>query len=727
MSVFFDDATRTFTLSGGSVSYVMHLDADSRLLHLHWGPAVPPGALRFDPEAYRPVASFDLPRSVLPLEIPTWGQGWYGDPALAVQSPAGDEIVDPRVVRWEITPGKPALPGLPAVYTGEDSEADTLRVFLRDALTGLEAEALYTVFSASGVITRSLKVINQGPDPLTVTHLSSASVPFWDGDFDVLHLRGAWARERSVVRTPLGQGAYRVASQRGASGHEENPFLALCSRETTEFSGGVWGMSLVYSGSFQALGALDHSNHTRLSIGLNPDVFSWRLQPGESVSSPEAVLVYSAEGFNGMSRLYHSLYRTRLARGIWRDRERPVLVNNWEGTYFDFDEDRLLAIAEKAKELGIELFVLDDGWFGKRDSDNCSLGDWVENRKKLPNGLRALGEKLNALGLRFGLWFEPEMVSPDSDLYRAHPDWCLHAQGRPRTEARQQLILDLGRTEVQEYIIESVSRVLSSAPIGYVKWDMNRNMTEPYSPLLPPDRQKETQHRYMLGLYHVLDTITSAFPDILFESCSGGGGRFDPGMLYYMPQTWTSDDTDALERLKIQYGTSMVYPASAMGAHVSAVPNHQTGRITPLSMRCQVAMGGNFGFELDLAKMTEEEIAVAREAVEQVKRVRRLTETGTFWRLLSPFEGRHTAWAFVSEDRREALLCFYQGLCAPNLPPVRLCLKGLNPDLTYRTDEGEVFHGAALMRQGLFLSLRGDFSGRVIHFTAEPSDKDSPV
>ena len=719
MAVWIDDAAKTFTLTGGKISYVMKVDEDARLLHLHWGPAVPSGALRFCPEAWRPVASFDLPLSVLPLELPTWGQGWYGEPALAVQSPAGDEITDLRVTGWETVPGKPALPGLPAVYTEADAEAETLRVFLRDALTGVEAEALYTVFSASGAIARSLKIVNRGNAPVEITRLLAASVPFWEGDFEALHLRGAWARERSIVRAPMGQGVYRIASQRGASGHEENPFLALCRKETTEFSGEVWGMSLVYSGSFQALGALDHSNHTRLSIGMNPDVFSWRLQPGESISSPEAVLVYSGEGLNGLSQIYHRLYRTRLARGIWRDRERPVLVNNWEGTYFDFDENRLLAIAEKAKELGIELFVLDDGWFGKRNNDNCSLGDWVENREKLPGGLRGLGEKLNAMGLRFGLWFEPEMVSPDSDLYRAHPDWCLHAQGRPRTEARQQLILDCSREDVQQYIIDSISRVLSSAPIGYVKWDMNRNMTEGYSPLLPADRQKETQHRYMLGLYRVLETITSAFPQILFESCSGGGGRFDPGMLYYMPQTWTSDDTDALERMKIQYGTSLVYPASAMGAHVSAVPNHQTGRITPLSLRCQVALGGNFGFELDLAKMTEDELTVARQAVEQVKRYRGLTETGTFWRLCSPFEGRHTAWAFVSEDQRESLLCVYQGLCVPNTPPLHLRMKGLNPELTYLLDEGDRCSGAALMVQGVFLPLRGDFSGQVIHLVAE--------
>ena len=719
MPVEYNQQACTWTLSGGNASYVLHRDPENRLLHLYWGPRLPGNALSWQPEDYCSFASFDLPVSILPFEVPVCGSGWHGTPAVGIRNSCGDDVTDLRVLSWEVSPGKPALPGLPSTYAEEEKEAETLSFLLEDSLTGLRVTARFTVFAESGAVARSLFLENRGSAPLTVTSLLSASVPFWRGDFDILHLNGAWARERRIVRTPACQGEFRIQSARGASGHEENPFLALCDRNTDEFSGSVWGISLVYSGSFTASCRVDNFGHARLSAGLNPDVFSWQLDPGESLSSPEAVLVYSAEGLNGLSQQYHRLYRTRLARGFWRDRPRPVLINNWEGTYFDFTEDRLVAIAEKAAEIGIELFVLDDGWFGKRNADNCSLGDWVVNRDKLPGGLSSLSGKLHALGLQFGLWFEPEMVSPDSDLYRAHPDWCLHVDGRPRTEARQQLILDLSRPEVQDYIIASVSGILSSSGVDYVKWDMNRNMTEAFSSVLPPERKKETQHRYMLGLYRVLESITSAFPQILFESCSGGGGRFDPGMLYYMPQTWTSDDTDAVERLKLQYGTSVVYPASSMGAHVSAVPNHQTGRITCLKMRGDVALSGNFGFELDLTKFTPEELAEAGKLVSRVKQLRNLTREGTFWRLLSPFEGNAASWSFVSPDRREVLLCAYQVLSVPNTAPLRIRLRGLDPNLWYQAEDGRRFLGAALLCQGITVPLRGDFSSCVLLLKAE--------
>ncbi len=710
--------TGTWILSGGNVSYVLHQDTQGRLLNLYWGPRLPGDVLCFDPQDYAPVASFDLPVSVLPLDLPVCGSGWYGTPAVGIRDAFGNETADLRIASAEVLPGKPPLPGLPATYTEQDEEADSLLVHLEDTLTGLRLTALYTVFAGSGVITRSLQLENAGTSPLTVTSLLSASVPLWNGNLDIIHLSGAWARERAVKRIPAGEGEFRISSARGASGHEENPFLAVCEHNADEFTGSVWAVSLVYSGSFMASCRIDNFGHARLSAGMNPDVFSWLLNPGESLVSPEAVLVYSDSGMNGMSQKYHELYRRRLARGYWRDRVRPILLNNWEGTYFDFNEKRLLNIAEKAAQIGVELFVLDDGWFGKRNSDNCSLGDWVENREKLPSGLAGLSEKIHAMGLQFGLWFEPEMVSPDSDLYRIHPDWCLHVDGRPRTEARQQLILDLSRPEVQDYIISAVSAVLSSVRIDYVKWDMNRNMTEAFSGLLPPERRKETQHRYMLGLYHVLETVTSSFPEILFESCSGGGGRFDPGMLYCMPQTWTSDDTDAAERLKLQYGTSFVYPASAMGAHVSAVPNHQTGRTVPLKMRGDVALGGAFGFELDPDKMLPEELEEAKQIVARVRSVRDLTRRGTFWRLLSPFMGQTTAWSFVSEDRKDILLCAYRVLTVPNSPPVRLRLRGILPEAWYKTEDGRRYSGAALMYQGLSVHFRGDFDSFVLRLKA---------
>ena len=719
MPVEFNSAARTWTLSGGDTSYVLHRDEQDRLLNLYWGRRLPADALFFDPADYSSFAAFDLPVSVLPLELPVCGSGWFGTPAVGIRDARGDEVVDLRIVSTEVSPGKPSLPGLPATYTETDDEAETLSILLADAVSGLKVIARYTVFAESGAVTRSLTLENAGSVPLTVTSLLSASVPLWRGDLDAVHLNGAWARERRVMRTPVGPGDFRISSARGASGHEENPFLALCERNADEFHGSVWSASLVYSGSFQALCHTDIFGHPRLSVGMNPEVFSWLLNPGETFTSPEAVLVYSGDGFNGMSQKYHALYRDRLVRGTWRDRPRPVLLNSWESAYFDFDENRLLEIAEKAADIGAELFVVDDGWFGKRTSDNSSLGDWVENPERFPSGLSGLSARLHAMELQFGLWFEPEMVSPDSDLYRAHPDWCLHVEGRPRTQGRQQLILDLSRPEVQEYIISAVSAVLSSAGVDYVKWDMNRNMTEAFSVVLPPERKKETQHRYMLGLYHVLETITSAFPDVLFESCSGGGGRFDPGMLFYMPQTWTSDDTDAVERLKLQYGTSFVYPASSMGAHVSAVPNHQTGRTVPLKMRGDVALGGNFGFELDPGKLLPEELEEAKQMVSRVKSLRDLTRRGTFWRLLSPFEGQVTAWSFVSENRKEVLLCAYSALSVPNSAPTRVCLHGLIPEAGYRTEDGRLFSGAALMYHGITLPLRGDFSSTILLLKAD--------
>ena len=719
MPVEFNPAARTWTLSGGDTSYVLHRDEQDRLLNLYWGRRIPADALCFDPADYSSFAAFDLPVSVLPLELPVCGSGWFGTPAVGIRDARGDEVVDLRIVSAEVSPGKPSLPGLPATYTETDDEAETLSILLADAVSGLKVTARYTIFAESGTVTRSLTLENAGSAPLAVTSLLSASVPLWRGDLDAVHLNGAWARERRVLRTPVGPGDFRISSARGASGHEENPFLALCERNADEFRGSVWSASLVYSGSFQALCHTDVFGHPRLSVGMNPEVFSWLLNPGETFTSPEAVLVYSGDGFNGMSQKYHALYRDRLARGTWRDCPRPVLLNSWESAYFDFDENRLLDIAKKAADIGAELFVVDDGWFGRRTSDNSSLGDWVENPERFPSGLSGLSARLHAMELQFGLWFEPEMVSPDSDLYRAHPDWCLHVEGRPRTQGRQQLILDLSRPEVQEYIISAVSAVLSSAGVDYVKWDMNRNMTEAFSVVLPPERKKETQHRYMLGLYHVLETITSAFPDVLFESCSGGGGRFDPGMLFYMPQTWTSDNTDAVERLKLQYGTSFVYPASSMGAHVSAVPNHQTGRTVPLKMRGDVALGGNFGFELDPGKLLPEELEEAKQMVARVKSLRDLTRQGTFWRLLSPFEGQVTAWSFVSENRKEVLLCAYSALSVPNSAPTRVCLHGLIPEAGYKTEDGRLFSGAALMYHGITLPLRGDFSSTVLLLKAD--------
>lgn len=715
MSIFYDENQKSFYLGAGKASYVLHVDEDGRLLNQHWGARVPDGALSPDFSHYPTLASFDPRTNALPWELPTRGSGWYGEPAVAATNAKGDDMVQLTYVSHAIYMGKNRLPGLPATFARREGDAETLEIELMDRLTGLRVTAVYGVFERTGAITRSLRLKNESGEDMQINGVLSASAPVHGSGYDVIHLKGAWARERHVMRQTQGEGEYRIFSQRGASGHEANPFLALCEKSATEFSGEVWAVSLVYSGSFEALSYVNNTENSRLSIGLNPDVFTWKLEPGETFVSPEAAMVYSPDGLNGMSHAFHRLYSENLMRSKWFERDRPILINNWEATYFNFNEEKILQIARRAKELGVEMLVLDDGWFGKRNTDNCSLGDWVVNPEKLPGGLNGLSDRLHDLGLKFGLWFEPEMISPDSDLYRAHPDWCLHVDGRARVEMRNQLILDLSRKEVQDYIIESVSAVLESARIEYVKWDMNRNMTEPFSGAQTPERQKETQHRYMLGLYRVLEEITARFPEILFESCSGGGGRFDPGILYYMPQTWTSDDSDAAERMFIQYGTSFVYPPCAMGAHVSAVPNHQTGRTTAMQTRGDVALGGNFGFELDLSQLSDADAETVRRLIEREKQVRTLVRTGEFTRLLSPFDHPYAAWQFRARDNSEALICAYRLMTRPATPHLLLRASGLDESAVYMDDDGNTCSGAALTRYGLWLHLPGDFTSKVIH------------
>ena len=731
-----NEQSKIFHLSSPAFSYVLKVQ-DGQLLNLYWGAPLTDADLDYLVPSFRSGASFELLPYRLPLELPAVGTGWYGEAAIQAENADGNNITKLEYRAHKVLPHKPALQGLPHVHSAAavsgsaDNNDDgccmggakvdlttdeTLQIQLVDELTGLEAVLSYTVLGNG--LARSMELTNHGTQALKLMNMASACATIQGRDLEVIHLRGAHSRERQVVRTALGQSTYRVESQRGASGHEQNPFLALTRPHTTEFSGDVWAMNLIYSGSFAATAQVKDTDNTTLMMGLNPVTHRWLLEPGDSFQTPEALLAYSNEGLNGMSHVYHQIYRHCLNRSPWNLKERPILINNWEATYFNFNEEKILQIAERAAELGIELFVLDDGWFGVRNDDHRSLGDWYVNTDKLPGGISGIAKKVNDLGLHFGLWFEPEMISPNSDLYRAHPDWCLHAPGRSRTEARQQLILDLTRPEVQDFIIKMMKDTLSSAPITYVKWDMNRNMTEGFSAALPAERQMEVQHRYMLGLYRVLEEVTSAFPEVLFESCSGGGGRFDAGMLYYMPQTWTSDDTDAIERLGIQYGTSFAYPAASMGAHISASPNHQVGRVTTMQMRGDVALGGNFGFELDLSRLSAEDMATAKAFVEKVKALRGLTQNGEFTRLISPFNGsNYAAWQFADESR--VLLCCYRKLNEPNHCPDRVFLRGLDPAARYTCEEGHTFSGSVLMNVGLPMDFfeHRDFASRVILFT----------
>ena len=513
-------------------------------------------------------------------------------------------------------------------------------------------------------------------------------------------------------------GTQSVGSLRGASSHVHNPFLALCSHHATETAGDACGFSLVYCGNFLASAEMDSDGGGRVLLGIHPDGFRWRLEPGETFETPEAVSVWSSEGLGGMSRTYHRLYANHLVRGKWKTERRPILINNWEATYFNFDEEKIFGIAEEASKLGIEMLVLDDGWFGKRDNDKSGLGDWFVNEQKLKGGLKKLVDRIHGLGMKFGIWFEPEMVSPDSDLYRAHPEWALQVPGRENSVGRNQYVLDMTRTEVQDYLFGRFADVLSQGGIDYIKWDFNRNFSEVGSLTVGTERQGEVFHRYCLGLYALLERLHNAYPDLLLEGCAGGGGRFDPAWLYYAPQIWTSDDSDAIERLDIQYGTSFCYPPSAMGAHVSACPNHQVHRTTPIATRGNVALMGAFGYELDLRTLTDEEKELVRQQCADFRRDYALTHTGDFYRLISPWHDRtDCAWCFVSPDRREALLT-YVVIRAKISIPRYVRLQGLNPDALYRCQEtGEEYHGDTLMHAGYCIrKTNSDFHSEKLHF-----------
>jgi alpha-galactosidase len=724
----FDSKDKIFHLQAKNTSYVMEIVRDGYLLHRYWGRKINTfrnsNYLQFidrgfsgNPYNHKDDRTFSL--DTLPQEYPQFGNTDYRQPAYQIQLENGSTITDLKYESHTIIKGKPSLEGLPAIYAERDNEAETLEITLVDSLIGLKVILSYSVFEHLNVITRSVKFVNEGTKSLKLLRALSVSIDFSDTDFDFLHLHGAHVKERHIERQPLRHGIQSIHSARGASSHQHNPFIALLRKDTTEDTGEAYAFNFVYSGNFLAQAEVDQFNNTRVTMGINPFDFSWKLEPGEVFQTPEAVMVYSSNGLGDMSRTFHELYRTRLVRGRFKDKERPILVNNWEATYFDFNDEKIMDIAKTGKELGIELFVLDDGWFGKRDNDTSSLGDWFVDRKKLPNGLDNLAKNVRELGLEFGLWFEPEMVSVDSDLYREHPDWCIHVPGRSQSESRNQLILDFSREDVCKEITKRVSDILAAFPITYVKWDMNRHMTEMGSATLPTDRQRETAHRYMLGLYKVMETITTSFPHILFESCSGGGGRFDPGMLYYMPQVWTSDNTDAISRLKIQYGTSLVYPIISMGSHVSAVPNHQVHRSTTLKMRGDVAMSGNLGYELDLTKLSEEEKQVVKEQVTHYKEIRKLIQFGDFYRIKSPFEGNETAWLFTNENKSEVMAFYFRVLAEPAAPTTVLKLKGIDCSKNYSLVGTDLIYGGdELEYVGLSIpvELRGDFKSYVWHF-----------
>ena len=739
MPIIYNEKTREFHLYNQEISYIIKILDNDQLGQLYYGKRLTHRedfshffeyAMRdMSPYAFEGNSTFSLEN--IKQEYPTFGCGDMRFPAYEIERENGSHVVEFVYKEYKIYNGKPKLEGLPATYVESDDEAQTLELVLEDTSINTRIVLLYTIYKAFPVIARSVRFECDSDEKITLLSAMSACVDLPDKDYEMIDLAGVWARERHVRRHKLDYGIQSIYSMRGCSSYQFNPFLALARENADEFQGQVYGFSLVYSGNFLAQTEVDNYDTARVLMGIHPNGFKWTLGKGESFQTPEMVMVYSEAGLNGMSQTFHKLYRTRLARGTWRDKVRPILINSWEAFYFDFDAPKLLGLADAAADLGMELFVLDDGWFGKRDDSTSSLGDWYPNEEKLKGTLKELAEKINAKGLKFGLWIEPEMTNKDSDLYRAHPDWLLAEQGKRICHSRTQYVLDFSKKEVREYIGDMLENLLAEVPVSYIKWDMNRTFSEVFSNGNDREYQGKVCHKYILGVYELYERLTSRFPHVLFESCASGGARFDPGMLYYAPQGWTSDDTDAIERLKIQYGTSMVYPVSCMGSHVSASPNHQTNRVTPIETRADVAYFGTFGYELDLLKLGEEDKAEIRRQIAFMKEKRDLIQKGTFYRLKSPFEGNETAWMIVSEDQKKALVGYYRVMQPVNVGFKRLKLKGLKEDTCYKVS-GYAYdcYGDELMQVGMILSDsasgvwkkgvndKGDFQAEVFEIVA---------
>ena len=723
MAIHFNEQTGVFSLQTRHSEYQMRIGRFGYLQHLYYGEPVYGSELchlvkladrGFSGNPYDAGNERSFSLDTLPQEYAAFGSGDYRESCFGALYADGSSDTDLRYLSHRIVPGKSPISGLPYFHGGQQ-EAETLEITLTDRLTGIEVKLRYGVFFERDIITRSAVIRNTCAQPVRLGRAFSCGIDFPDGrQMDVMSFYGRHAMERNVERTPVRHGKIVSDSIRGASSHQQNPFVILCEQGADEEHGRCYGFSFVYSGNFSAVIELDQFDSLRLTMGIHPEAFDWLLKEGECFETPEVALCYSGEGLGELSRRYHRAIRQNLCRGVWRGRRRPILVNNWEATYFDFDDDKLVDIAREAAKLGIEMLVMDDGWFGKRDKDISGLGDWVVNEKKLHGGLHSLCERVNALGMKLGIWFEPEMVSEDSDLYRAHPEWVLRSPGRQGVRSRFQFVLDMSRQDVVDYLFDALSKVLHSANIEYVKWDMNRHLCNVYSALLPAGRQGELYHRYVLGVYALLERLTSAFPQVLFEGCSGGGGRFDTGMLYYTPQIWCSDNTDAIERIRIQYGSSFGYPVCTMGAHVSASPNHQTGHVTPFETRGVVAMAGTFGYELDISKLSVEEKQQVRRQTEFFKAHYALFSEGDYYRLTDPAKNTdYAAWQFVSPEKEKALLCYVKIRAHANDAFTYLYPRGLCPRARYAfTLEGTryLLTGAAIMQGGLPMPrLPGEF------------------
>ena len=726
--ILLDKENNVFTLHTQNTTYQMKADQHSVLVHTYYGPRVAGGDLsylvRYADRACAPnpsEAGLDRTYSLntIPQEYSTCGVGDFRLPSIELELPCGSRSADLRYAGCQLRRGKYALEGLPA-FRGSEEEAETLVLLLEDAAAQVRVELYYGVFEPLDLITRAVRVVNFGEGLIRLRQCASLCLDFLRSDLDLITFNGCHLMERSPDRAPLRSGVQGVDSIRGTSSHQHNPFVVLCDHDAKEDYGLCYGALLLYSGNFQISAEGSQYDNARLVMGINRYQFCWTLEPGQSFTAPEGALVCSPSGLGQMSRQYHRAIREHLIQDPYEGGRRPVLINNWEATYFDFDADKLVDFAKAAAPLGVELLVMDDGWFGKRDDDNSGLGDWTVNERKLPGGLKALVPRIQALGMSFGIWIEPEMVSEDSQLYREHPDWAFRVPSRTPARGRNQLVLDFSRPEVRQHVYGQIKAVLSSADIAYVKWDMNRSLSDVWSAALPPNRQGEVYHRYVLGVYEMLDQLRRDFPHMLIEGCAGGGGRFDAGMLYYTPQIWCSDNTDAIDRLRIQYGTSFCYPVSAMGAHVSAVPNEANGRTTPIEARGTVAMSGTFGYELDPNKTTQEEKEAIKQQVAFFKEHYHLIQRGDYYRLTDPFaNGPYTAWEQVSSDRREALVSLVATSLQAAPPFQALRLKGLDPQLTYQVNGGDSYPGDVLMNAGYPLPLfHGDYQSLQLYLSA---------
>lgn len=703
MAITFNETTRIFTLTTAHTTYQMQADAQGYLLHLYYG-ARTAGEMDYllnygdrgfsgNPNSAGSDRTYSL--DALPQEYPSLGTGDFRNYALNIENADGSQCCNPVYITHEIAAGKYTLKGLPFVRA-EENEAETLKIILEDPVTKVELHLLYGVLEKEDIITRSVIIKNAGKAPVTVKKAQSACLDFLHGDYDLIKFYGRHAMERNMERMPVSHESTRIGSRRGTSSHQYNPGVILAGKNTNEDSGSCYGMLFVYSGNFLVEAEKDQYDQTRIQMGLTDELFAYPLEAGAEFTAPEVILSYTNKGLSRLSQQYHHCIMNHICQGKYVHANRPVLINSWEAAYFDFTGDTIVELAKEAKALGIDMVVMDDGWFGKRNDDNSSLGDWYVNEEKLGGTLTKLIERVNAEGVKFGIWIEPEMVSEDSDLYREHPDWAITIPGRKPVRSRNQLVLDFSRKEVRDEIFKRICAVLDQGNVEYIKWDMNRSLADIYAPNVTYD--------YVLGVYDFLEKLTKRYPDILIEGCSGGGGRFDAGMLYYTPQIWCSDNTDAINRTRIQYGTSFFYPVAAMGSHVSAVPNHQTGRVTSMHTRGVAAMSGTFGYELNPALLNAKEKAEIRAQLAQYREYQELIREGDYYRLSNPFQDNFAAWMVVSDDRSKALVSVIRLTAEANPPAAYVTLKGMEEDAFYREKTtGKVYPGAALMEAGILL------------------------